>query len=56
MLGPNVADKYSLAVTKNLGLGCKSQPCVAGHFLVMQPSSLSFIITFKFSLKSEDKF
>ena len=35
MFGPNVADKYSLAVTKNLGLGCNSQPCFASHFLIV---------------------
>ena len=28
----NEADKYASAVTKNLGLGCNSQPCSASHF------------------------
>ena len=27
IFGPNVADKYSSNVTKNLGLGCNSRPC-----------------------------
>ena len=34
MFGPNVADKYALAATKNLGLGCNSWPCSAGHFFL----------------------
>ena len=38
MFGPNVADKYSLVVTKNLGLGCNSQPCFASHFLIINSS------------------
>ena len=33
--GPNMADKYALAVTKNLGLGCNSQPCSAGHIIII---------------------
>jgi hypothetical protein len=33
------AVKYALAVTKNLGLGCNSGLCSAGHFLIMHPST-----------------
>ena len=40
MFGLNVADKYSLAVTKNLGLGCNSQLGFASHFLII---NLSFM-------------
>ena len=28
---PNVADKYALDVTENLGKGCNSWPCSSGH-------------------------
>ena len=35
MLGPNVTDKYSLAVTKIFGLRCNSQQCFASHFLII---------------------
>ena len=34
ILWMNVADKYASAVSKNLGLGCSSRPCSAGHFLI----------------------
>ena len=30
-----MADKYALAVIKNLDLGCDSQPCSSVHFLIM---------------------
>ena len=36
----NVADRYALAVTKNLGLGCHYWPCSEGHFLIMHLSSM----------------
>ena len=38
MFGPNVADKYSLAITKKLGLGCNSQSFFASHFLIINSS------------------
>ena len=40
MLGLNVADKYASVITKNLGLGCNSWLCSAGHFLIMHLSSV----------------
>ena len=40
MFGPDVADKYASAVTKNLGLGCDSRPCSACNFLIVNLSSL----------------
>ena len=41
MFGPNVADKYASAITKNFGLGCtNSQSCSEGYFIIMYPSSV----------------
>ena len=37
--GWNVADKYALAITKNLSLGCNYRPCSTSHLLIMHPVS-----------------
>ena len=36
----NVSDKYVSPTTKVLSLECDSQPCSAGNFLIMHPSSV----------------
>ena len=40
MFGPNMADKYASATTKNLGLVRNYRPCSVGNFLlcIMYPS------------------
>ena len=38
IFGTNVADKYDLAVTKNLGLGCNFRPCSSDCFVITNPS------------------
>ena len=38
IFGKNVADKYDLAVTKNLGLGCNFRPCSSDSFVITNPS------------------
>ena len=30
----------AMVAAKNMGLGCNSGPCSAGHFLIMHPSSV----------------
>ena len=41
MFGPNVADKYALATTSDLGCNFWLRP--AGHFLIMHQSSVVVI-------------
>ena len=55
MFRSNVADKYSLAVTKNLGLGCNAQPCFASHFLIIN-SSFMHLGSHKIIFLCEDNF
>ena len=43
----SVADKYASVATKNLGLGCNSWPCSAGHFLIINLSFLDMGIKTK---------
>ena len=38
MFGPNMADKYAWAPTKNLGLMRNYSPCTSDNFLIMHPS------------------
>ena len=44
MFGPNAADKYALAATKNLDLGCDSQQCSSGNFCITNPSFISKLL------------
>ena len=39
MFGPNVADKYALAITKIFGLGCNSKPELYYHVSVLRGSA-----------------
>ena len=39
MFGPNVADKYASAITKNLDLGCNFRPCSLDHFYIIHATS-----------------
>ena len=49
--GPNVTDKYALAVTKNLGLRFSCWPCPAGPLWLQIPIQYYYINFLKMSMK-----
>ena len=51
MFGPNVADKYALAVTNNLGLTYSFWPCSAGPLWLQIPIQYYYINFLKMSTK-----
>ena len=52
MFGQNVADKYALAITKNLGFGMQFLALICVHF----PYHASFLRVYKYQqLKGKEK-